>query len=324
MSKLISIGEVLIDFIPMQKGVKLKDVLAFERVAGGAPANVAACVAKLGKESFIISKIGEDAFGDYLIEVLNKAGVDTKNIVRTAKANTALAFVSLTSEGERDFSFYRNPSADMLLSPDEIDEALFERGDVLHFCSVDLIDAPVKKAHLKAIEYAEKNGTIISFDPNVRLPLWNNAEECRKTIREFIPIVDILKVSDDELEFITGIEDEKEAIESLFIGKVKVILYTKGRQGAGVFTRYNKVYEPAFKIDVVDTTGAGDSFIGAFIYQLLCRNEQIETLERLTDNIEELRSILRFANAAGAIVASRKGALLSMPTVEEVKEFMMR
>lgn len=209
MSKLISIGEVLIDFIPMQKGVKLKDVLAFERVAGGAPANVAACVAKLGRESLIISKLGEDAFGDYLIEVLNKTGVDTKNIIRTTKANTALAFVSLTSEGERNFSFYRNPSADMLLSPDEIDETLFERGDVLHFCSVDLIDAPVKKAHLKVIEYAEKNGVIISFDPNVRLSLWNSADDCRQTIKEFIAKAHILKISDDELQFIMGIENEK-------------------------------------------------------------------------------------------------------------------
>lgn len=200
MSTIYCIGEALIDFIPLEKGKALKDVEAFMKAPGGAPANVAAAVAKFGGSSALITKLGYDSFGDFLVEKLEEAGVNTDKILRTEEANTGLAFVSLREDGERDFSFYRKPSADLLLTEEEIEESWFESNDILHFCSVDLVESPMKRAHLKAIRAAKERGTIISFDPNVRLPLWDSPEECRSTIQKFIPLADIIKVSHEELE----------------------------------------------------------------------------------------------------------------------------
>lgn len=237
MSKVFTIGEALIDFAPIESGKGLKDISGFKKLPGGAPANVAASVAKLGGESAFIGMLGEDGFGDFLVETLKNEKVDTTYIKRTSKANTALAFVALTSEGEREFSFYRNPSADMLLSENDIESTWFNKGDILHFCSVDLIEAPVKYAHKKAISYIKQKQGIVSFDPNVRKNLWNDLDECRKTIKDFIPYANILKISDEELEFITGIKDVDKAIESLFVGDVRIILYTKGKDGADIYTK---------------------------------------------------------------------------------------
>lgn len=255
MGKLFSIGEILIDFIPHQKGVALKDVVSFTRVPGGAPANVAAAVAKFGGTASLITKLGEDAFGDFLLEQLTDSGVGTDKILRTKEANTGLAFVSLLENGERDFSFYRNPSADLLLTDSEINADWFNHGDVLHFCSVDLVESPMKGAHLKAIQAAKEHGGIISFDPNVRLPLWNDPQECRKTILKFVPMAHIVKISDDELEFITGIADEQKALASLFIGDVKVVVLTKGAGGADLYVQNQKYSSAGYSVEVEDTTG---------------------------------------------------------------------
>lgn len=320
MGRLFSIGEVLIDFIPMQKGKALKDVQSFKRAPGGAPANVAAAVARFGAESAMITKLGMDAFSDFLIEELQKIGVKTDKIKRTKEANTGLAFVSLRDDGERDFSFYRNPSADLLLSEDEIEESWFVKGDILHFCSVDLVESPMKKAHEKAIGLVKENGGIISFDPNVRLPLWNSAEKCRQTILEFIPKAHIIKISDEELAFITGITNEKEAIENLFTGDVKAVIYTKGANGADLYTKNAKYESTGFKVEVQDTTGAGDAFIGGFLYKLL---EKEVNHDNLIDVLNEHhQEILTFANASGAITTTGKGAISSLPTKEEILNFI--
>lgn len=320
MGRLFSIGEVLIDFIPMQKGKALKDDQSFKRAPGGAPANVAAAVAKFGEESSMITKLGMDAFSDFLIEELQKIGVKTDKIKRTKEANTGLAFVSLRDDGERDFSFYRNPSADLLLSEDEIEESWFVKGDILHFCSVDLVESPMKKAHEKAIGLVKENGGIISFDPNVRLPLWNSAEKCRQTILEFIPKAHIIKISDEELAFITGITNEKEAIENLFTGDVKAVIYTKGANGADLYTKNAKYESTGFKVEVQDTTGAGDAFIGGFLYKLL---EKEVNHDNLIDVLNEHhQEILTFANASGAITTTGKGAISSLPTKEEILNFI--
>jgi fructokinase len=317
MSKLISIGEALIDFIPMQKGVELKSVSTFQRVAGGAPANVCACVKQLGIDSVMLTKLGKDAFGDYLLDTLGDVGVDISHIKQTTLANTALAFVSLKLDGDRDFSFYRNPSADMLLEPKDIDESLFKSGDILHFCSVDLVDYPVRKAHDKAIEYARKNDVLISFDPNVRLPLWHDHAEYKRIINQYIDLADIVKISDEEIEFITGKTVSNGAINDLFRGHVKLVIYTKGKDGATVYTKQNHYEESGFSINAVDTTGAGDSFIGAFLYQLLERQVTSHDLESINYS-----SYISFANAVGAMVASKMGAISSMPTKEQVLEFL--
>lgn len=316
MGKLFSIGEVLIDFIPLQKGKALKDVSSFERAPGGAPANVAAAVAKFGGDSALITKVGVDAFGDFLLEQLTHFGVSTDKILRTKEANTGLAFVSLREDGERDFSFYRKPSADLLLMDTEIEENWFHEGDILHFCSVDLVESPMKGAHIKAIKSVKTHSGLISFDPNVRLPLWNDPEECRKTILEFIPMAHILKVSDEELEFITGISDERKAIASLFTGDVKVVVFTKGSKGAELYIKDRKYESMGYNVKVEDTTGAGDAFIGGLLYQLLKRNVN---QNNLVDIIEEFhKDILRFANASGALTTTKKGAISAIPSKEDI------
>lgn len=320
MSKVIAIGEALIDFIPDQKGVALKDVQSFLRVPGGAPLNVAAAVAKLGGKSKILTKLGEDSFAETILEAVEPIGVDISSVKRTKEANTALAFVSLNANGERDFSFYRNPSADMLLDENEINEEDFSDGDILHFCSVSLIDAPIKKAHNKAIEYCLKHNGIISFDPNIRLPLWENPKDCKEAILEFMPKANILKISDEELEFITGIKNEEEALRSLFVGNVALVIYTKGSGGADFITNKRTVNSSGFRVQVEDTTGAGDSFIGSLLYQIVERNLDIKALISLDE--EEVKKMLRFSNGTAALVVSKKGAIESLPHKQQVETFI--
>ena len=316
MKKVIAIGEALIDFIPHEKGRALNDVENFLRVPGGAPLNVAVAVAKLGGKSQMLTKLGQDGFGDAILNEVKPLGVDVSRISRTNEANTALAFVSLREDGERDFSFYRNPSADMLLSAEEICVEDFNEKDILHFCSVSLIDAPIKEAHRRAIEIAKEKGCLISFDPNVRLPLWKNPEDCRKAILEFLPLSNIVKISDEELEFITGIKDEKEALDFLLTGDVKVIIYTKGTNGAEFITKERVIFSPSFKVSAQDTTGAGDSFIGSLLYQVA---EGEYSLEQLVDLSEEkVQEILTFSNATAALTVCKKGAIGALPLKEEV------
>ena len=316
MKKVIAIGEALIDFIPHEKGKALNDVENFLRVPGGAPLNVAAAVTKLGGKSQMLTKLGQDGFGDAILNEVKPLGVDVSRISRTNEANTALAFVSLREDGERDFSFYRNPSADMLLNASEIEEEVFEEGGILHFCSVSLIDAPIKDAHRKAIEFAKKNNCLISFDPNVRLPLWETPEACREAILEFLPFANIVKISDEELEFITGISDEAEALNFLLQGDVEVIIYTKGTNGAEFITKERKVFSPSFKVQAQDTTGAGDSFIGSFLYQVAEEDNTLESLVNLSE--DKVKEILTFSNATAALTVCKRGAIGALPTKEEV------
>lgn len=314
MGKLYSMGEILIDFIPHTKGCALKSVKTFDRAPGGAPANVAACVSKLGIESHFIGKVGKDAFGEFLIDTIREAGVGTDYVKYTDKANTALAFVSLAADGNRDFSFYRNPSADMLLEADEVPVEVFKPGDILHFCSVDLIEAPVKYAHIKAIDAMKSAGGYISFDPNLRFPLWDSKEALVETVKDFIPKANILKVSDEELEIITGIADEEKAIKSLFVGDVEYVIYTLGPDGARIYTKNSVSEATGYKVEVADTTGAGDSFIGSFLYRVL--KIGYEHLDQA-----DLRDMIDFANKVGAYVASKKGVIDQLPTVEEVEQY---
>lgn len=320
MNRLYAIGEVLIDFIPLQKGCALKDVSSFERAPGGAPANVAAAAAKYGAPASILTKLGRDAFGDFLLEELQNAGVDTAHVKRTDEANTGLAFVSLKDNGERDFSFYRKPSADLLLSETEIDAETFQTGDILHFGSVDLVDSPMKQAHRKAIRAVKETGGLVSFDPNVRLPLWNDAEDCRRAILEFLPKAHLVKISDEELAFITGIQDEETAILSLFRGDVQAVVYTRGAHGAELYTANGSYTAPGFQVNAQDTTGAGDAFVGGLLFHLLQKEAVPSNLTSLLD--EHHAEILRFANASGALTTTNKGAISALPNKTAVEALM--
>lgn len=317
MAKIFTIGEALIDFISEQSGVELKKVNSFQKAPGGAPANVSAVVSILGGKSCFIGKLGQDAFGDFLVETLKNAGVGTDYIFRTNKANTALAFVSLKEDGERDFSFYRNPSADMLLEESEICSDWFKEGDILHFCSVSLIDAPVRKAHIAAIEAVKKAGGLISFDPNIRLPLWENHDEYKSIISEFIKYADILKISEDELEFITGINDEEKAMQWLLSFDIKFLLITRGSSGASAYFSGCEVDAEGFKVKAVDTTGAGDSFIGAFLYKVSSNCIDINNI-----SCKDIKDILEFSNAVAALTTMNKGAISALPSLGTVENFI--
>ncbi len=318
MKSVISIGEALIDFIPSKKGCGLKDNAVFERVCGGAPANVAATVSLLGGKSKMITKLGEDGFGDHIVDVLSHAGVDTDCILRTKEANTSLAFVALRPDGDRDFSFYRNPGADMLFDATELKKEWFKDCAFLHFCSVNLIECPMKNAHRVAITMAKEAGAAISFDPNLRFPLWDDKDELKKTVQEFIGFADILKISDEELEFITGETKIENALPKLFSRGVKMVMYSEGKNGVSVFTQNCVAHVPGVSVPVSDTTGAGDAVIGAFLYGLT--EGGFPDISALTE--EQLKSLLTFANAYAAYSVMGKGAIAAYGTKNDVAAFM--
>lgn len=318
MKELISIGEALIDFIPTRKGCSLSEVEGFTRVCGGAPANVAAAVAKLGLKSKMITQLGIDGFGDYIVRILDEVGVDTSCILRTKEANTSLAFVSLMEDGNRDFSFYRNPGSDMLLDKSDLQEEWFDNCGVLHFCSVDLIEAPIKYAHIEAIKIAKEKGALISFDPNIRLPLWDSEENCKKTVLEFLPYADILKVSDEEIEFIFDTSDTKKAADMAFEQGISLFMCTMGKDGAVLMNKNASADAKCIEVKVADTTGAGDSIMGALIYCLL--KNSVNRPELLTE--EELSNFITFANYYSTYGVMRHGAIASYATLDEINEFI--
>jgi fructokinase len=318
MGKVVSLGELLIDFVPKEKGQSLKDVLEFEKAAGGAPANVAAAIAKLGGEASFVGKVGNDAFGHFLEEELQNAGVDTRYLVKSDAYKTALAFVSNQANGERDFMFYRDPSADMMLTAGEIEEAWFEEGDIYHFGSVSLIDNPVKEATARALRIAEEKGLIISFDPNVRLPLWDHVETAKETILRYFNRAHIVKVSDEELFFLTDIENEQEALRTLFGGMNKLVIVTKGSNGSSVYTASSTLEVAATKVDAQDTTGAGDAFVGGLLYFLQNELKQIDLVSFLSDE-EKVVEMVQFASMCGAITTTRRGAIPALPALTEIK-----
>lgn len=286
---------------------------------GGAPANVAAAVAKLGGSSSFIGQVGEDSFGSFLKDTLSQSGVDVTYMRRTNEANTALAFVALKKDGERDFVFYRKPSADMLLTKQDVEGINFTSQDILHFCSVDLIEADVKYAHEEVLHNIKAAGGTVCFDPNVRKNLWDDLEAYQKTIQQFIPYADILKVSDDELAFITGIEEEEAAIRSLLSGSVQLLILTRGKNGVSFFSGKEEVTVEGFEVKAIDTTGAGDSFIGSFLYQFSTMDKHVSAI-----TVEELAKMGHFSNATAAIVTTKEGAIHALPNIEEVSRFLSK
>lgn len=311
------IGEALIDFIPQEKNCKLKDVVNFEKAAGGAPANVAGVVAKLGGKSKLLTKLGQDPFGDYLIECMKKQNIDVSYIRQTDQKDTALAFVSLDETGNRDFKFYRNTAADLDYSCEDIDESCLEDAGILHFCSVDLVPSPMREAHKYLIQKAREKNVLISFDPNLRFSLWNDLNLLRETVLEFMKTCDILKISDEELEFITGETNIEAAIPNLLKDHCKAVIFTKGKNGVNLYTKDFKASTTSYKVQVVDTTGAGDTFIGAFLYQILS-NEELDLNQISKESYEEY---LDFASLYAGYITTQKGALASLADMDTIQSF---
>ena len=318
--KLVAIGEALIDFISSQKGCDFDDVESFFPAVGGAPANVCAAHSKLGGKSLFLTQLGDDPFGHKIARALDKAGIDISHISFTDEANTALAFVSLAADGNRTFSFYRKPSADMLYNADQVPADAFENIFALHFCSVSLGDFPMKEAHNKAIGYARDNNAVISFDPNLRFMLWNDKDALKKAVLEFIPKADILKISDDELEFITGENDIEKALPILFDSGVKLVLFTCGKDGMSAYTKKARAHAKSPEVEAVDTTGAGDASVGSFLWKLNDFGITADELEEISE--DRLREALEFATAFCSISVQKKGAIPSYPTLGEVTELI--
>lgn len=308
---IVSFGEMLIDFVPTESGVSLAEAPGFLKAPGGAPANVAIAVARLGGKAAFVGKLGDDEFGHMLAGILKQYGVTGEGILFDQGARTALAFVTLRADGEREFMFYRNPSADMLLKPDELNFELIKSAKVFHYGSISLIVEPCRSAHLKAMEVAKDAGALLSYDPNLRLPLWPSAEEARKQIMSIWEKADVIKVSDVELEFLTGnpkIDDENAL--TLWKDNLKLLLVTLGDNGCRYYTKHFRGSVEAFHVKSVDTTGAGDSFVGALLAKIVDDQSILEDEQRL-------RGVLKFANACGAITTTKKGAIPALPTESE-------
>ena len=301
--KLFAIGEALIDFIPDRSGCDFDEVTSFSPKIGGAPANVLGAFAKLGGKTQLLTHLGDDPFGHKILNKLNAFGIGTAHVRLTECANTALAFVSLNSEGDRTFSFYRNPSADMLYDEKYIEDVDFSDCFGLHFCSVSLGDFPMKLAHIAAIEKVKNNNAIISFDPNLRRPLWKSDEAMINAVKEFLPYADIIKVSDEEINLICGTDDIHSACQML-LKDAKLVICTCGANGAYAFTENATVYASSERVKAVDTTGAGDIFHGAFTYAIANKFDMIKTL--------------KIANISGALSVTKIGGQYSIPTLDEV------
>lgn len=313
---LVAIGEALIDFIPDKKGCEFYEVGSFSPAAGGAPANVCGAYSKLGAKSRMITQLGNDPFGEVITRTLNEAGVDTSCISYTSAANTALAFVSHTTDGKSTYSFYRNPSADMLFDASDVTGDMFDDCYALHFCSVSLGDFPMKDAHRAAVAIARRQGAIVSFDPNLRFMLWDDKDALKRVIWEFIPDCDILKISDEELEFITGTASVDEALPLLFTGCVKLVIITKGKDGACAVNSNGIVESACPEVKAVDTTGAGDGFIGSFLWKLKSLGVVRDDLASCPSSV--IGECLDFANRFAAVSVQRKGAIPSYPGLREV------
>lgn len=307
---LFAIGEALIDFIPDKKGCDFSDVTAFSPKIGGAPANVLGAFSKLGGKTQLITQLGNDPFGHKILKKFSEFNIGTKYISLTSKANTALAFVSLDKSGDRTFSFYRNPSADMLFDGKSLEKEDFSDCYALHFCSVSLGDFPMKEAHKKAIELAKSQNALISFDFNLRFPLWESREALKKAIFEFLPFADFIKVSEEELEFVTGTADIEVGCKKL-LEYASLVVCTCGEKGAYAYAKDKKAFAPSQKVTAVDTTGAGDAFCGSFLYNLYKNGFNKENLREISE--ERLNGFLKASGDYCAKSVQLPGAIESYP-----------
>ncbi|CAN6565028.1 unnamed protein product [Malus baccata var. baccata] len=313
-SLVVCFGEMLIDFVPTVGGVSLAEAPAFNKAPGGAPANVAVGVARLGGSAGFIGKVGDDEFGYMLADILKQNNVDNSGVRFDPSARTALAFVTLRADGEREFLFFRHPSADMLLRESELDINLIKKAKIFHYGSISLIDEPCRSTHLAAMKIAKKSGCILSYDPNLRLPLWPSEDAALKGIMSIWDQADIIKISEDEIRFLTGGDDpcdDNVVLTKLFHPNLRLLVVTEGSEGCRYYTQKFHGRVGGVKVKPVDTTGAGDAFVGGVL------NSIASNLSLFQDE-NGLREALLFANACGALTVTERGAIPAMPTREAV------
>ena len=314
----VALGELLVDFTPA--GLTDRGATLLAHNAGGAPANVLAMLSILGKKTAFVGKVGQDSFGLFLKKTLVDSGIDIAGLTISKTEHTTLAFVSLDEKGNRSFDFYRANSADVMLRREEVPEELLAGCKLFHFGSVSMTAEPARDATLYAARRAKELGKLVSYDPNFRSALWAHRDEAIQAMLAGLAFADVGKVSDDEVELLTGCRDFSEGARSLVSGGAKLALVTAGEQG----TWYASVsgiegHIPSIKVDAVDTTGAGDTFLGALLSGLLDYGRDLEGIPE-----QKLRRIIRFANVAGALCATGRGAIASMPNREQILEQLER
>lgn len=310
-----ALGELLIDFT--ENGTSSQGNTLFEANPGGAPCNVLSMLTKLGKKTAFIGKVGKDQFGVRLKSALEEVGIDTRNLVMDEKIHTTLAFVHTFADGDRDFSFYRNPGADMMLTKDEVQKDLISASRIFHFGTLSSTHPGVREATRIALDHAKKEGLLISFDPNLREPLWDSLEDARREIAYGMNYCDILKISDNEMEFMTGTTDYTAGVAKLReTYSIPLILVTLGKEGSRAYYKDCMVEAaPFLQENTIETTGAGDTFCASILNYILEHG-----LNSLTE--DQLKEMLTFANAAASLITTRKGALRVMPSKKEVEDFM--
>lgn len=312
----IALGELLIDFT--MNGQSEQGNNMFEACPGGAPCNVLALLNKMGKKTAFIGKVGKDQFGTLLRDTITEAGIDAFNLMVDENVNTTLAFVHTFPDGDREFSFYRNPGADMMLTADEVNPEVVKDTKVFHFGTLSMTHEGVREATKKAVETAKANGCLVSFDPNLRPPLWSSLNLAKEQMEYGFGKCDILKISDNEIQFVSGKEDYDEGIAYLQeTYNIPLILLTMGKDGSRAYYKGMRVERPGFSVKAIETTGAGDTFCGSSLNYLVDHD-----FENLTE--EQLGEMLTFANAAAALVTTKKGAIKAMPVKEEVLELIQK
>lgn len=315
MYDVVALGELLVDFT--FNGYSENKMRNFEQNPGGAPANVACALSLLGKKTAFIGKVGNDFHGRFLADALKEKKVDTRGIVFEDNVFTTLAFVQLSEKGERCFSFARKPGADTFLKPEEINGNLLEKCRVFHFGSLSLTNEPSRSATLKAVSIAQKNGAVISYDPNYREALWQDKQTAVEQMRSVIDKVDIIKISEEETELLTGRQSPREAAENLIKQGVKCVSVTMGSKGVYIACGSFSQIVPTFDGPVVDTTGAGDAFCGGFLSRFIDHDAGF-------DNFENLIDCARYGNAAATLCVSKRGAITALPDCESVENLLLQ
>lgn len=315
MFDIVALGELLIDFTyhgRSENGTRL-----FEQNPGGAPANMLCAASNLGISTAFIGKVGTDMHGKYLRKVLEEKGVHTGGLISAEDVFTTLAFVELSETGERNFSFARKPGADTCLFAHEVNPELTQGCKIFHFGSLSLTNEPSRTATIEAVKAAKKAGAIISYDPNYRAPLWNSEAEAAERMQSVLHYADIVKISDEEVELITGKASPEAAAKHLFDMGISCAVVTLGSNGAYTAIKNASTLVPVPDVAVVDTTGAGDAFWGGFLYQLAVSGLRPNELSEL-----QLHDFTEFANAVASLCVQKRGGIPAMPTISMVKEFL--
>ena len=309
----IALGELLIDFT--MHGESEQGNNLFEACPGGAPCNVLAMLNKLGKKTAFLGKVGQDQFGTLLKATLDDVGIDTSALYMDQEVNTTLAFVHTFPDGDREFSFYRNPGADMMLTADEVDEEFVKKAKIFHFGTLSMTHDGVREATKKALKIAKDNGLVITFDPNLRPPLWSSLELAKEQMEYGFAYCDVLKISDNEIQWLTGEEDYTAGVNWIRERyQIQLILVSMGKEGSRAYYNGTMVeVKPFLQKNTIETTGAGDTFCGCVLHYI-CEHG----MEGLDEN--KLKEMLTFANAAASVITTRKGALRVMPTRDEIQK----